>query len=299
MAGEDDIQERRYHRSRTRSRSDERDRRKEKYRPRTRDKGEEREHSRSRDGPRKRRSLSPRDAYESRRDRDSRKHARRYDNDHDDRRPGRRRSLSDSGSPPPKRRVPEPFTRSKGPLPSQKDAFLNEDSTVVKGQAPVEKQKPNFGNTGKLAAASNTVQTGGQSIVLKYHEPAEARKQSAKHRWRMYVFKDAEIVETIELAEQSCWLFGREAAVVDVLIEHPSCSKQHAVIQFRYIEKRNEFGDKTGKVRPYVLDLESANKTQVNDHAIPEAKYVELRDKDVIRFGHSSREYVMQLPPAG
>ena len=115
----------------------------------------------------------------------------------------------------------------------------------------------------------------------------------------MYVFKGDEIVETIELAEQSCWLFGREAAVVDVLIEHSSCSKQHAVIQFRYIEKRNEFGDKLGKVRPYVLDLESANKTQVNDSAIPEAKYVELGDKDVIKFGHSSREYMIQLPPAG
>jgi smad nuclear-interacting protein 1 len=169
----------------------------------------------------------------------------------------------------------------------------------VKGEAPVEKQKPNFGQSGRLAAASNTVQTGGQSIVLKYHEPAEARKPPAKDKWRMYIFKDDEIIETIELAQQSCWLFGREAAVVDVLLEHSSCSKQHAVVQFRYLEKRNEFGDKIGRVKPYILDLESANQTHVNDHAIPEAKYVELRDKDMLKFGHSSREYVIQLPPSG
>jgi smad nuclear-interacting protein 1 len=134
--------------------------------------------------------------------------------------------------------------------------------------------------------------------VLKYHEPAEARKPPAKDKWRMYVFKGDDILETIELAEQSCWLFGREAAVVDVLIEHSSCSKQHAVIQFRYIEKKNEFGDRIGKVRPYILDLESANKTEVNGNIIPEAKFVELRDKDMVSFGHSSREYVIQLPLA-
>jgi smad nuclear-interacting protein 1 len=186
--------------------------------------------------------------------------------------------------------------RSKGPLSSQKDAFQNDDLAVVKSELTCEKQRPNFGNTGRLAAASNTIKTAGQSIVMKYHEPPEARKPPAKDRWRMYVFKDDKIVDMIQLAEQSCWLFGREAAVVDVLMEHSSSSKQHAVIQFRYIEKSNEFGDKKGKVNPYVLDLESANGTTVNDQAIPEAKYVELRDKDVVKFGHSSREYMVQLP---
>jgi smad nuclear-interacting protein 1 len=165
---------------------------------------------------------------------------------------------------------------------------------------PSEKQKANFGNTGRLAEASNTVEaSGGQSIVLKYHEPPEARKAAPKDAWRMYVFKGSEIVDTVELAEQSCWLFGREAAVVDFLVEHPSCSKQHAVVQFRYIEKRNEYGDKKGKVKPYIIDLESANGTKVNEEQIPAGRYVELKDKDVVTFGHSSREYVVQLPPAG
>lgn len=112
----------------------------------------------------------------------------------------------------------------------------------------------------------------------------------------MYVFKNDEIVDTVQLFEQSCWLFGREMAVVDIPIEHPSCSKQHAVIQFRYSEKRNEFGDKIGKVKPYVLDLESSNGTFVNEQRIPDAKYVEVKDKDVIKFGDSRREYVVQLP---
>lgn len=182
-------------------------------------------------------------------------------------------------------------------MQSQKDAFQTTDGTVVKSDLP-EKQKPNFGTTGRLAAAANTIKTANQSIVLKYHEPSEARKPPASARWRMYVFKNDEIVDTLELAQQSCWLFGRESAVVDALLEHSSCSKQHAVIQFRHIEKRNEWGERKGKVRPYVLDLESSNGTSVNGDVIPGAKYVELRDKDVVKFGSSSREYVMQLPPA-
>ena len=233
------------------------------------------------------------------RDPEERQRTRSNDRDYDIGR-RRRRSHSDDRAPRSRRsRSPEPFKKSKRPLPSQQDAFQNNDLAVVKPDPVPEKQKANFGTTGRIAAASNTVKTAGQSIVLKYHEPSEARKPSAKDRWRMYVFKGDEIVDTLELAEQSCWLFGREAAVVDALIEHSSCSKQHAVIQFRYIEKRNEFGDKKGMVRPYVLDLESANGTTVNEDPIPGAKYVELRDKDVVKFGHSSREYVMQLPPSG
>jgi smad nuclear-interacting protein 1 len=181
-------------------------------------------------------------------------------------------------------------------LPSQLDAFKGESTAVATG-APSEKQKANFSTTGRLAAESNTIKSiDGQTIVLKYHEPPEARKPPSSQAWRMYVFKGSEIMDTIELSQRTCWLFGREATVVDFLIEHPSCSKQHAVIQFRYLEKRNEFGDKAGKVKPYLIDLETVNGTSMNGEVLPGGRYMELRDKDVLKFGHSTREYVIQLP---
>lgn len=50
----------------------------------------------------------------------------------------------------------------------------------------------------------------------------------------------------------------------------------------------------TGKrVRPYIIDLESANGTFVNNNKIDPKKYVELLEKDVVKFGFSSREYVL------
>lgn len=50
-------------------------------------------------------------------------------------------------------------------------------------------------------------------------------------------------------------------------------------------------------MRPYVIDLESANGTRVNGERIPERRFVEVRNKDVITFGESTREYVVMLPP--
>ncbi|KAJ9271800.1 hypothetical protein DTO212C5_2225 [Paecilomyces variotii] len=261
---------------------------------------ERRDRSRdSADARRRRRSVS-------REDRHRRRHRHRHDDE--EHRPSKRpRSRSRSRSPAPRRRrsrspatrpgstSPRALKRSKGPLPSQKDAFSNE---VAKTDSPApEKQRPNFANTGRLAAESNTVTVNGTSVVLKYHEPPEARKPPAKDAWRLYVFKGSDLLETVELGGRSCWLIGRERLVVDFPVDHPSCSKQHAAIQFRYVEKRNEFGDRIGRVRPYLIDLESANGSMVNEELIPPGRYVELRDKDVLKFGLSSREYVLMLPP--
>lgn len=66
----------------------------------------------------------------------------------------------------------------------------------------------------------------------------------------------ADMPDMFVLGRQSCYLFGRDKTVVDIPIEHPSCSKQHAVIQFRQVTKRNEFGDEKRYVQyVYVTDL--------------------------------------------
>jgi smad nuclear-interacting protein 1 len=221
-----------------------------------------------------------------------------------DERSPKHRESGHRGSRPTKEEPDSQVTRrSNGPLPSQEASFsqTNDLSSAIvphDGKPPPEKQKPNFAPSGLLAAASNSItQADGTSIVLKYHEPSEARKPPAKDQWKLFVFKGGDIVDTIDLSLRSCWLVGRELAVVDLAAEHPSISKQHAVIQFRWIEKKNEFGDKMGKVRPYIIDLESANGTILNKDPIPGSRYVELRDKDMIQFGDSTREYVLMLPP--
>ncbi|XP_054817565.1 FHA domain-containing protein DDL [Prosopis cineraria] len=151
-----------------------------------------------------------------------------------------------------------------------------------------QKQKPSFELSGKLAAETNRV----RGVTLLFNEPSEARKPDIK--WRLYVFKGGEVLnEPLYIHRQSCYLFGRERRVADIPTDHPSCSKQHAVIQFRQVEKEQPDGMMSKQVRPYLMDLGSTNKTFINDNPIEPQRYYELREKDTIRFGNSSREYVL------
>ncbi|KAE8226616.1 hypothetical protein CF319_g819 [Tilletia indica] len=148
---------------------------------------------------------------------------------------------------------------------------------------------PDFKSSGLLAAASNSV----DGVALKYHEPPEARKPKQGKGWRLYVFKDGKDEDLIHLTRQSCYLFGRERRVVDIPLEHPSASKQHAVIQFRQITTRSEFGDESSSIRPFFIDLESANGSYLNGNEVPTSRYVELKSGDTLKFGASSREWVL------
>ena len=40
--------------------------------------------------------------------------------------------------------------------------------------------------------------------------------------------------EPIPIHKQTCYFFGRERRVADIPTDHPSCSKQHAILQYRY-----------------------------------------------------------------
>ncbi|CAI0380014.1 unnamed protein product [Linum tenue] len=142
--------------------------------------------------------------------------------------------------------------------------------------------------SGKLAAETNRV----RGVTLLFNEPPEARKPNI--RWRLYVFKGGEVLnEPLYIHRQSCYLFGRERRVADVPTDHPSCSKQHAVIQFRQVEKERSDGTISKQVSPYLMDLGSTNKTFINEKPIEPERYYELFEKDTIKFGNSSREYVL------
>ncbi|XP_010474434.1 PREDICTED: FHA domain-containing protein DDL-like [Camelina sativa] len=155
--------------------------------------------------------------------------------------------------------------------------------------AKKNKEEPCFELSGKLAEET----TRYKGITLLFNEPPDARKPN--DRWRLYVFKDGEpLNEPLCIHHQSCYLFGRERKIADIPTDHPSCSKQHAVIQYREVEKEKPYGMMGKKqVRPYIMDLGSTNKTYINGSPIEPQRYYELFEKDTIKFGNSSREYVL------
>ncbi|XP_013105576.2 uncharacterized protein LOC106085734 [Stomoxys calcitrans] len=159
--------------------------------------------------------------------------------------------------------------------------------SIVKSEEPKEKEKPNFALSGALAEDTNKV----NGVVIKYSEPLEARKP--KRRWRLYPFKGETALPVLHIHRQSCFLVGRDRKVVDLAVDHPSCSKQHAALQYRLVPFEREDGTTGKRVRLYLIDLDSANGTFLNNKRIEPRKYYELMEKDVIKFGFSTREYVL------
>ena len=155
------------------------------------------------------------------------------------------------------------------------------------GGANKPKEKPSLELSGKLTEDTNIY----KGVVIKYNQPPEARKP--KTRWRFYPFKGEEALPVLHLHRQSAYLIGRDRIVVDIPVDHPSCSKQHAVLQYRMVEYQRGDGSKGRRVRPYVIDLGSANGTFVNNKKVEPQRFVELMEKDVLKFGFSTREYVL------
>ncbi|XP_076957928.1 uncharacterized protein LOC143633524 [Bidens hawaiensis] len=177
---------------------------------------------------------------------------------------------------------------------SREDHRNGDDDSIARMKAAEEalvtkeKQKPSFELSGKLAAETNTV----KGVTILFTEPTDARKPEI--RWRLYVFKGGEALnEPLYVHRQTCYLFGRERRVADIPTDHPSCSKQHAVLQYRQVEKEQPDGMLKKEVKPYIMDLGSTNGTFINDNRIEAERYYELMEKDTLKFGNSSREYVL------
>jgi len=158
----------------------------------------------------------------------------------------------------------------------------------------VNKEEASFGASGLLAAETNTV----QGVTIKFTEPEEARLP--KKRFRLYVFKpeSEDPVDTVHIHRKSAFLIGRDFKVADIAVQHPSCSSQHAVLQYRLIEQETEvYGKVLRSIRPYLMDLESTNGTFIKMDGkfekIEAARYYELQVGDVFKLGNSTREYVL------
>ncbi|NXF44846.1 SNIP1 protein, partial [Oceanites oceanicus] len=164
---------------------------------------------------------------------------------------------------------------------------LRQSDKKTKEKASVNKEKPSFELSGSLLEDTNTF----RGVVIKYSEPPEAR--IPKKRWRLYPFKNDEFLPVMYIHRQSAYLLGRHRRIADIPIDHPSCSKQHAVFQYRLVEYTRADGTVGRRVRPYIIDLGSGNGTFLNNQRIEPQRYYELKEKDVLKFGFSSREYVL------
>lgn len=151
-----------------------------------------------------------------------------------------------------------------------------------------KKPKPVFEKSGLLRDAALTNEAGVVNMYVACEDSAMPNK-----KWVLIPLKGEEVLETIPLHRQEWYLIGKDRDVVHIPSDHPSCSRQHAVIQFRRRVSENEYGERTVAVVPYVMDLGSTNGTFLNKIRLDKMRYVELRHKDMLQFAGSSREYIL------
>jgi pSer/pThr/pTyr-binding forkhead associated (FHA) protein len=103
------------------------------------------------------------------------------------------------------------------------------------------------------------------------------------HFFFLEVLKDGSIVENLEVSSKGAYMFGRSDRC-DFVLEHPTISRYHAVLQYN------------GKGEAFVYDLGSTHGTFINKRQVKAKKYAPLPVGGIIRFGHSTRLYVLQGP---
>ncbi|XP_008397898.2 kanadaptin [Poecilia reticulata] len=127
---------------------------------------------------------------------------------------------------------------------------------------------------------------------LPYTEPPWGGPPS-ESPYALEILKNGTIVDTVTLTHRSYFVVGR-LPVCDVSLEHPSISRYHAVIQYRgHTGEEGCVGEERGF---YVHDLGSTHGTVVNKNRIPPKTYIRLKVGHVLKFGGSTRLFILQGP---
>jgi len=117
----------------------------------------------------------------------------------------------------------------------------------------------------------------------KYKLPNWAREPQLEN-CALEVYKSGKRIGTItRCSRNKSVIFGRNKEMADVLLQHPSISRRHAVL----------LHGKSGNM--YVMDLGSSHGTFINKKRLKRDQREVLQDGDTVKFGASSREYVVRL----
>ncbi|OAE25283.1 hypothetical protein AXG93_4642s1040 [Marchantia polymorpha subsp. ruderalis] len=126
------------------------------------------------------------------------------------------------------------------------------------------------------AVATSTLGAGGSH----WQPPDWAVDPKAGVYW-LDVLKDGEVVDKISLDRRRC-IFGRQSVMCDIVLDHPSVSRQHAAI----VQHKN------GGI--YVIDQGSVHGTFVANERLTKDNPVELEVGQSLRFAASTRIYVLR-----
>ncbi|TVU11654.1 hypothetical protein EJB05_45251, partial [Eragrostis curvula] len=198
-------------------------------------------------------------------------------------------SSSSSMSPPP---PPKPSTLAPpqqlvvasepDPSPAGVDGSANPSTS--------DSSAEEAGNTSRTASGDTEMEEAAAAPVERQSQPRPRApytipewSAAPDHPFFLEVLKDGIIFDKLDVCKKGAYMFGR-IDMCDFVLEHPTISRFHAVLQFR----------NDGKV--FLYDLGSTHGSFINKSQIKKRLYTEIHVGDVIRFGQSSRLYIFQGP---
>ncbi|XP_066451509.1 kanadaptin isoform X2 [Eleutherodactylus coqui] len=125
--------------------------------------------------------------------------------------------------------------------------------------------------------------------AVPYEEPSWSGRPPALYS--LEVLKGGSILSTKNLNDATWTIFGR-LPTCHVSLEHPSVSRYHAVLQYRAVPG-SEPDQEPGF---YVYDLGSTHGTFINKQRIQSKTYCRFRVGHVLKFGGSTRLFILQGP---
>uniref|UniRef100_A0A915KW83 FHA domain-containing protein n=1 Tax=Romanomermis culicivorax TaxID=13658 RepID=A0A915KW83_ROMCU len=130
-----------------------------------------------------------------------------------------------------------------------------------------------------------------KSIVdLPYKVPAWSGVCAQHEEFCLEVLKNGCIIDKIDIRRKPFYVFGRQKEC-DIQLEHPSISRYHAILQYRQLGDR-----KRDEVGWYLYDMGSTHGTVMNKQKVPPHMHIRAKVGYVMKFGGSSRLFVLQGP---
>ncbi|XP_026551387.1 kanadaptin [Pseudonaja textilis] len=139
-------------------------------------------------------------------------------------------------------------------------------------------------------------------VLPEYEEPpwGGCPSEEESSGYSLETVKGGAVLDRVSFAGRSRLLVGR-APGCDLSLAHPCVSRHHAVLQRRPPRSSAEgeeepLASETPEPGLYVYDLNSAHGTFLNKARVPPRTYCRVRVGHVLRFGGSSRLFILQGP---
>lgn len=123
--------------------------------------------------------------------------------------------------------------------------------------------------------------------VIPYKEPSWGGVTEKSYYFE--VVKNGAMTDRVELTSKSYYVFGRLPSC-DHSMDHPSLSRHHAIIQ--HCSRTNADVSDLGW---YLYDLDSTHGTWINKTKVSPQEYHRLRVGYIVKFGGSTRLYILQV----